>query len=116
MISKEHAALVERLAYLEGKLAEFSEARDEVKSQLRELGIGEHVVDGGPTVVIRQTYRFDGALASKVLPAPLLKLITVERPDPRLAKSKLPETVYQKCLKAVGQSEVKLVTEEESES
>lgn len=113
-LNDEQHALVERLAYLDDKIRRLREDRDEVAAKLREHGTGELYHNGGKVVEIKQSYRFDAKQATEILPQPLLDLILVSKPDPAKAKKLLPAPAYDKCLKAYGKPEVKVITEDES--
>lgn len=94
---------------VEPKLAEINLIKQQIKDlQERETELWDEVVDavgegshsvGDFIVKIHPQYRFDAALAKKVLTQSQLSLISVAKPDSTLAKKFLDEELYEKVRK-----------------
>ena len=76
----------------------------ELKTAVLDAGIEEggqvKTADGKLAAVVRRNgARFDEVTARKVLPKPLLDMITVSMVDAKVAKAKLPPDMYKQCRK-----------------
>lgn len=98
------------LTEINRKIDELKDAAKEIESWLRnDLGNGEHEVDETTAVKIKPQLQFSQDQARAILPPALLKLVTHEVIDPKLARKILPAETVALCLKEVGQPTVKVV-------
>jgi hypothetical protein len=103
------AGIVNRLAWLNGQVAEYRREADDLKALLRRhIGRAESVHIGRHVVTIRPTVRFSSRLAHQRLSPEELRLVCVLSADATKAKQLLAPQRYAECQQEYGEMTVRI--------
>lgn len=89
--------LVSRYVDLQAQIADLTDALEGVKSQLRDLGPGEHRTSNGAAVVVSPPPRRFNLTAAWSLLTEEQRAVAVA-PDPKKVKAQLPEVLIDQCM------------------
>jgi hypothetical protein len=100
--------LVQRLADIQARIADLNADAEAIKAELRNLPVGDHMIDGRPALRLIPNRRFNVNAGAELLPAEVRTECLAVTYDPAKVKKHLSEIQIDQCMVEAGKPKVVL--------